>query len=82
MVTFYKLKRERIYNNEDRKLYVYQIFDKDGYCNLRKSDNNKSDIIEKIANNTIVNVLDSTMDWWFIQTKRGSTGFIHKSKLK
>jgi len=83
MSVFNILKRERsIDSDKHRKLYRYQIFDKDGYCNLRKYGNAKSEVIEKIENNEIINVLDSSEDWWFIQTNKGLVGFIHKSRIK
>ncbi|UPZ13839.1 SH3 domain-containing protein [Flavobacterium humidisoli] len=83
MYAFNILKKERSnYTDKHGKLYKYQIFDKDGYCNLRKNGNSKSDVIEKIENNEIVNVLDSSEDWWFIQTNKGLVGFVHKSRIK
>ncbi|WP_029269171.1 SH3 domain-containing protein [Flavobacterium sp. KJJ] len=82
MSVFNILKKERSNGNKHRKLYTYQIFDKDGYCNLRKYGNAKSDIIGKIENNQEINVLDSSEDWWFIQTKEGIAGFVHKSRIK
>lgn len=83
MFVFNILKKERSNDSDKhRKLYKYQIFDKDGYSNLRKYGNSKSDVIEKIENNEIINVLDNSKDWWFIQTNKGLVGFVHKSRIK
>ena len=83
MFVFNSLKEERRKSNNDhRKVYVYQIFDIDGYSNLRKESNTKSDIIEKLKTNEIVEVLDNSDDWWFILSKNNNIGFIHKSRVK
>jgi hypothetical protein len=83
MFAFNTLRKERASDNDEHeKLYSYQIFDKDGYCNLRKEDNAKSEIIGKLENNEVITVLDNTNDWWFILTKKNIFGFVHKSRIK
>ncbi|OWP83053.1 hypothetical protein BWK59_12600 [Flavobacterium davisii] len=65
-----------------RKLKIeYKIFDKDGYTNLRKEKNVKSEIITKINTGTSIKVIDNTGDWWFIQTNDGKKGYVHKSRI-
>jgi hypothetical protein len=80
MSVYNTLKKQRI-NRNGRNIKAYQIFDKDGYCNLRKSKSVKSDIIEKLENNAVITVLDNRDDWWFVQTKNGLVGFVHKSRI-
>lgn len=72
-------------NKEVRKSSLnkkdFKISDVDGYTNLRKEKNAKSEIITKINTGTIIKVIDDTGDWWYIQTKDGKKGYVHKSRI-
>ncbi len=65
---------------EDDNIYI--ISDPDGYTNLRKNKNTSSEILQKIKSGEKIDVLDQTGDWWFIQTKDGKKGYVHKSRIK
>lgn len=65
---------------EDDNIYI--ISDPDGYTNLRKNINTSSEILQKIKSGEKIDVLDQTGDWWFIQTKDGKKGYVHKSRIK
>jgi|GEM_PF-6454202 len=83
MLVFKTLKKERIKENgTEHKPYKYQIFDNDGYSNLRKNANATSDIIAKLKDGEIVEIFDNTGDWWFIQSKSGKIGFVHTSRIQ
>lgn len=66
--------------NEDNNLYI--INDPDGFTNLRKDKNTASEVLQKIKSGEQIEVLDSSGDWWLIQTKEGKKGYVHKSKVK
>ncbi|WP_312077198.1 SH3 domain-containing protein [Chryseobacterium sp.] len=60
----------------------YYIQDSDGYTNLRKENNAKSPVLEKVKSGESVTVLKNTGDWFYIETFAGNKGFVHKSRLK
>jgi hypothetical protein len=83
MLVFKKIQGERrIENTTDHVLVDYEIFDKDGYSNLRKEKNATSAVIEEVKNGESVLVLNRTGDWWYIQTKSEKKGYIHKSRIR
>ncbi len=58
------------------------INDVDGYSNLRKSPDSKSEVIAKILTNFKFKYYeDNKTDWWKVETERGTTGYIHKSRI-
>ncbi len=59
-----------------------QISDTDGYVNIRKSDDPKSAIIEKINDGEKVEVFPTEKNMWLIKNHAGKTGYVHKSRLK
>lgn len=62
--------------------YYVKINDPDGYTNLRKDNNSKSTILEKIKNEENIKVLDNSSDWWLVESKSGKKGYVYKSKIK
>ncbi|OWP83052.1 hypothetical protein BWK59_12595 [Flavobacterium davisii] len=70
-----------------------QIFDKDGYTNLREGRGVETKVLEKIKTGEHIIVLDNpervfqnTEDedgnsWYLIETKNGTKGFVHKSRI-
>lgn len=57
------------------------IQDSDGFTNLRKDKTATSEILQKIKSGSAIDVLDNTGDWWFVQTKEGKKGYVHKSRI-
>lgn len=57
------------------------INDSDGYTNLRKEKNKNSEIIQKININEEVIILDSSEDWYLVETKEKNIGYIHSSRI-
>ncbi|MDV3925525.1 SH3 domain-containing protein [Elizabethkingia anophelis] len=66
----------------NHKLSQYTIQDPDGYTNLRKDKNTSSKILQKVKSGDNIEVLDNTGDWFFVKTKEGKEGYIHKSRIK
>ena len=64
------------------KYLTNHIEDKDGYTNLRKEKNAKSEVLQKIKTGEQIEVLDNTDDWFLVKTKEGKTGYVHKSRIK
>ncbi|WP_336963239.1 SH3 domain-containing protein [Chryseobacterium contaminans] len=60
----------------------YIIIDPDGYTNLRKDKNTSSEVLQKVISGEHIEVLDNTGDWFFVKTKEGKEGYIHKSRIK
>ncbi|WP_029269176.1 SH3 domain-containing protein [Flavobacterium sp. KJJ] len=80
---FVKVFRTTQENNDQlSETKVYYIQDPDGFTNLRKDKNSNSDIIQKIKSGEKIDVLDDSGNWWFIQTKSGSKGYVYKTKVK
>lgn len=79
MAVFTSIQKER---HVDRLPVVYEIFDKDGYSNLRKEKSASSAVLEEVKSGESISVLNKTGDWWFIQTGSGSKGYMHKSRIR
>jgi ligand-binding sensor domain-containing protein len=59
------------------------INDTDGYSNLRRSPDGKSEVIAKILTNFKFKYYqDNNTDWWLIETERGTKGYLHKSRIQ
>ncbi|RVU90359.1 SH3 domain-containing protein [Flavobacterium columnare] len=73
----------------NKKFNSNMIFDKDGYSNLRSKPSSNSDIITKINTNEHIIVLkcieedveESKKGWYYIETKDGKKGYVHKSRI-
>uniref|UniRef100_UPI004047544C SH3 domain-containing protein n=1 Tax=Flavobacterium sp. TaxID=239 RepID=UPI004047544C len=55
--------------------------DPDGYTNLRSGNDTHSLVIAKINTGTQIEVLNDSGNWWYIQTKDGKKGYVHKSRI-
>jgi len=61
---------------------IGKINDPDGYSNLRKEQNSKSEIITKISENEYFFYHSKTnSNWYNIKDLKGNIGFIHKSRV-
>lgn len=66
---------------ETRQLSPYRvalIYDNDGWTNLRQLPNADSKVITRLANNTEVNIINESGNWFQIQTRNNVTGFVYK----
>lgn len=87
---YFNLKRlqdyvENVYGGDsdsDEVSKIFKISDQDGFTNLRKEKNSSSEILQKINNNTEVEVLDDSGNWWLIKTSFGNKGYVYKTKIK
>lgn len=61
--------------------YGYHVSDPDGYTNLRESPSTSSEILSQVKNNTPLEILDASSDWWKVRTPDGNEGFIHSSRI-
>lgn len=85
MLVFEKIKKERNSvpeNVSKNKQNKFEIFDKDGYTNLRADKNSSSKIIDKLISGEEIKIIESLDDWWYIKTKTGKTGYVHKSRVR
>lgn len=65
------------------KLQIGYIKDKDGFVNVRQSDDTQSKIIGTINNGEKIFYLPSNKTMWFVETSDGKTkGYVHKSRIK
>jgi len=60
---------------------IGDIYDKDGWTNLRQLPTTDSKIITKLANYTEVIIMNESGNWFQIQTKNNITGFIFKENI-
>lgn len=60
----------------------YTIQDPDGYTNLRKDKGTSSPILQKINSGENIEVINTNGDWFLIKTKKGLTGYVHKSRVQ
>lgn len=60
----------------------YEVYDGDGYANLREGKSSSSKILGKILSGENVEVLDDKEDWWFVESSNNKKGYIHKSRLR
>lgn len=66
--------------NSSVKQYIIQ--DPDGYTNLREGRGTSSPILQKINSGEKIEVINSTGGWLLIKTKKGMTGYVHKSRIQ
>ncbi|HEY0653226.1 MAG TPA: SH3 domain-containing protein [Chryseosolibacter sp.] len=71
-------------NQSDSKIHKWGIInDKDGYSNVREAPDSKSKVIAKLLTNMKFRFFESSKtDWWQIETERGTTGYVHKSRIQ
>ncbi|MEL0645243.1 SH3 domain-containing protein [Olleya sp. Ti.3.14] len=65
----------------DKKIVLVQVIDKDGYTNLRKSPNSKSEIIQQIKTGDNLEVITKDGDWMLVKTNENQKGYVHKTKV-
>lgn len=85
MLVFEKIKKERNQSPESiakKEPNQYEIFDKDGYTNLRGDKNSSSKIVDKVISGEEIEILESIGDWWHIKTKTNKIGYVHKSRIR
>lgn len=58
-----------------------EIYDKDGWTNLRQLPTTDSKIITRLANNTEVIIMNNSGNWFQIQTRNNITGFVFKENI-
>ncbi|GEN78116.1 SH3 domain-containing protein [Chryseobacterium hagamense] len=68
--------------NAGNSIKQYVIQDPDGYTNLRKDKSTSSPISQKINSGENIEVINNTGDWFLIKTKKGLTGYVHKSRVQ
>lgn len=57
------------------------IYDKDGWTNLRQLPSAQSKIITRLANKTEVIIINNSGNWFQVQTKNNMTGFVYKENI-
>lgn len=70
----------RILNDSAERQGV--INDPDGYTNIRKSNNSKSEIIGKVMEGEVFTYWETNDNWYVVQTAKGIKGFIYKNRIK
>jgi len=86
-VPFYDAEFEGVVDEGYAILYG-RVVDKDGYVNLRASDDLKSNIIGRITSGEDVRFVDMTQDeievakMLKVRTKDGRVGYVHSSRLR
>jgi hypothetical protein len=58
------------------------INDPDGYVNIRKEQNAKSEILGQIKKNEVFHYWELPANWCVVETKTGLRGFIYKDRIK
>ncbi|ELY2018379.1 SH3 domain-containing protein [Flavobacterium psychrophilum] len=84
-IIFEKIKKSRNKQPEiiaKNKQSIFEIYDNDGYTNLREDKNSTSKIIDKLNSGEEVTIIESIEDWWKIKSKIGKIGYVHKSRLR
>lgn len=58
-----------------------EIYDKDGWTNLRQLPSTDSRILTKLANRVNVTIINDSGNWFQIQTRNNITGFVYKENI-
>lgn len=85
MLVFEKINKEKDQDPENiakNEQTQFEIFDKDGYTNLRADKNSPSKIIDKVVSGESIEILGSVGAWWHIKTKTNKIGYVHKSRIR
>ena len=70
-------------NISKNKATKFEIYDKDGYTNLRDDKSVSSKIIDKINSGEEVVIIESVdNEWWKIKTAKNQIGYVHKSRIR
>jgi uncharacterized protein YgiM (DUF1202 family) len=57
------------------------IYDPDGWTNLRQLPSTESKALTRLANNVEVTIISDSGNWFQIQTRDNTTGFIYKQNI-
>jgi hypothetical protein len=57
------------------------VNDKDGWVNLREAPDISSPTIARILNDTNLEILDKSGNWFKVYTESGRTGYVFKDRL-
>lgn len=61
---------------------VYGIVnDKDGWVNLRKLPDVSSPVVVRVLNDTNLEIIEKTGNWYKVNTESGRSGFIYNDRL-
>lgn len=74
--------KARSVNEVSNKSYKGVINDPDGYTNIRKTNNAKSEIIGKVVEGELFTYWETNDNWYIVQTVKGVKGYAHKSRIK
>lgn len=77
-----KQKNKEPENIVKNKTSQFEIFDKDGYTNLRSDKYASAKIINKINSGEEITIIESIDEWWEIKTKKNQIGYVHKSRIR
>lgn len=78
--SYYIIQNSSDENTDDTVLAI--IEDIDGYVNVRKSQDITSQVVGKIYSGKEVYTFPSKSDMWWVKTKEGVIGYVHKSRIK
>lgn len=76
------MKTEKSQHTTDVFIIPAVISDPDGYTNIRASESASSEIIGKITEGEKFYTFLQEGTWWKVRTQSGTTGFVHKSRIK
>jgi hypothetical protein len=70
------------YVTHDSEQIMAKIDDKDGWTNIREGKGRNYRIIDKLYDNELFIVEDTSGEWWPVVKNNGLRGFVHKSCIK
>ena len=60
---------------------IGEIYDKDGWTNLRQLPTTDSRILTRLANNIEVSIISDSGNWFQVRTRNNITGFVYKENI-
>lgn len=79
--TFCATEKETTQGPSATLIRIGEIYDKDGWTNLRQSSTTDSKVITRLANNTEVIIINDSGNWFQVQTRNNITGFVFKENI-
>ena len=73
--------REPLTSQQKIKRIYGIVNDKDGWVNLRESPNVESFSLAKILNDTNLEIIGTSGNWYKVCTESGRTGYVYKDRL-
>ena len=55
---------------------IYFVDDPDGYTNLREKGMLSSKVLKHVPTNEMITILDNNGNWWKVQVKDGTVGYL------